>query len=89
MLHILLKDTLNTYVSSLCIFGTLCTPILHMKYIALITMGISDPFLAKTLDVMALVLSLSAVDRGFNNRSPQTKDCTIVICCFCAKQTID
>ena len=52
-------------------------------------MGISDPFLAKTLDVMALVLSLSAVDRGFNNRSPQTKDCTIVICCFCAKQTID
>lgn len=76
-------------MSSLCNFGTLCTHILHMKYIALFTMGMSDPFLAKTLDVMALVLSLSAVDRGFNNRSLQTKEKKhIFFCCVCTKQAV-
>jgi hypothetical protein len=29
----------------------------------------------------------SAVDRGFELRSGQTKDYTIDICCFCAKHT--
>jgi hypothetical protein len=35
--------------------------------------------------VMVGVLSLSAVDRGFESRSGQTKDCKIGICCFFTK----
>ena len=31
------------------------------------------------------VLALSVVDRGFELRSGQTKDCEIGICCFSAK----
>ena len=34
---------------------------------------------------MVSVLSSSAVDRGFDTRSGQTKDFKIGICCFCAK----
>ena len=34
---------------------------------------------------MASVLASSAVDRGFEYRSDQTKEYTIVICCFSAK----
>jgi hypothetical protein len=35
--------------------------------------------------VMVSVLDTSAVDRGFEYRSDQTKDYTIGICCFSAK----
>ena len=35
--------------------------------------------------VMISVLASSAVDRGFEPRSGQTKDYTIGICCFSAK----
>ena len=35
--------------------------------------------------VMVSVLASSAVDRGFEFRSGQTKDYNIGICCFCAK----
>jgi hypothetical protein len=35
--------------------------------------------------VMVSVLTTSAVDRGFEPRSGQTKDYTIGICCFTAK----
>jgi len=34
---------------------------------------------------MVSVLASSAVDRGFEPRSDQTKDCKIGICCFSAK----
>jgi hypothetical protein len=34
---------------------------------------------------MVSVLASIAVDRGFDPRSDQTKDYTIVICCFSAK----
>jgi hypothetical protein len=34
---------------------------------------------------MVSVLTSSAVDRGFEPRSGQTKDCKIDICCFSAK----
>jgi hypothetical protein len=34
---------------------------------------------------MVSVLSSSAVDRGFDTRSGQTKDFKIGMCCFCAK----
>ena len=34
---------------------------------------------------MAIVLASSAVDRGFEPRSGQTKDNTIGICCFSVK----
>ena len=36
---------------------------------------------------MVSVLALSAVDRGFESRSGQTKDYNIGICCFSAKHT--
>ena len=36
-------------------------------------------------DVMVRVFALSAVDRGFEPRSGQTKDCNIDSCCFSAK----
>jgi len=35
--------------------------------------------------VMVIVLASSIVDRGFVDRSGQTKDCKIGICCFSAK----
>ena len=35
--------------------------------------------------VMVSVLASSAVDRGFETRSDQTKDYTIGMCCFSAK----
>jgi hypothetical protein len=35
--------------------------------------------------VMVSVLTSSAVDRGFESRSSQTKDYKIGICCFSAK----
>jgi tRNA U38,U39,U40 pseudouridine synthase TruA len=38
-------------------------------------------------DVMVRVHASSAVDRGFNPRSGQTKDYRIGICCFSAKHT--
>ena len=34
---------------------------------------------------MVSVLASSVVDRGFEHRSGQTKDCKIGICCFSAK----
>ena len=34
---------------------------------------------------MVSVLALSAIDRGFEPRSDQIKDCKIGICCFSAK----
>ena len=37
--------------------------------------------------VMVSVLASSAVDRGFEHRSGQTKDYKIGICCFSAKHT--
>ena len=37
--------------------------------------------------VMVSVLASSAIDRGFEPRSGQTKDYEIGICCFCAKYT--
>ena len=37
--------------------------------------------------IMVSVLALSAVDRGFEPRSGQTKDYRIGICCFSAKHT--
>ena len=40
----------------------------------------------RTGGVMVKVLALSAVDRGFDSRSGQTKDYNIGICCFSAKQ---
>ena len=36
---------------------------------------------------MVSVLASSAVDRGFEPQSGQTKDCEIGICCFFAKHT--
>jgi hypothetical protein len=36
-------------------------------------------------DVMVSLLASSAVDRGFEPRSDQTKDYKIGMCCFCAK----
>ena len=38
-------------------------------------------------DVMANVLASSAVDRGFEPQSDQTKNYKIGICCFSAKHT--
>ena len=38
-------------------------------------------------DVMVSVLASSAVDRGFEPRSGQTKDYAIGMCCFSAKYT--
>ena len=38
-------------------------------------------------DVMVSVLASSAIDRGFEPRSGQTKDYTIGMCCFSAKYT--
>ena len=38
-------------------------------------------------DVMASMLASSAVDRGLESRSGQTKDYEIGICCFSAKPT--
>ena len=38
-------------------------------------------------DVMVSVLASSAVNRGFEPRSGQTKDYRIGICCFSAKHT--
>jgi hypothetical protein len=37
--------------------------------------------------VMVSVLTLSAIDRGFEPQSGQTKDYKIGICCFPAKHT--
>ena len=37
--------------------------------------------------IMVSVLASSAVDRGFEPRSGQTKDYNIGICCFSAKHT--
>ena len=34
---------------------------------------------------MAIMIASSAVDRGFDPRSSQTKDCKIGMCCFSAK----
>jgi hypothetical protein len=39
-------------------------------------------------DVMVSVLASSAVDRGLESRSGQTKDYKIGICCFSANHTI-
>ena len=39
-------------------------------------------------DVMVSVLASSAVDRGFEPRSGQTKDYKICICCFSAKHAV-
>jgi hypothetical protein len=36
---------------------------------------------------MVSVLASSAVGRGFEPRSDQTKDYTIGMCCFCVKHT--
>jgi len=38
--------------------------------------------------VMVSVLASSAVDRGFEPRSGQTKDYKIGICCFSAKHSV-
>ena len=38
--------------------------------------------------IMASVLVSSAVDRGLEPRSDQTKDYKIGICCFCAKHAV-
>jgi hypothetical protein len=38
--------------------------------------------------VMVSVLASSAIDRGFEHRSGQTKDCKIGICCFSAKHAV-
>ena len=37
---------------------------------------------------MVSVLASSAIDRGFEHRSGQTKDCKIGICCFSAKHAV-
>ena len=37
---------------------------------------------------MVSVLASSAVDRGFEHRSGQTKYCKIGICCFSAKHAV-
>jgi hypothetical protein len=41
----------------------------------------------RTGGVMVIMLSYSAVDRGFESRSVQTKDYVIGICCFSVKHT--
>jgi hypothetical protein len=38
--------------------------------------------------VMVSVLASSAVDRGFEPRSCQTKDCTVGMCCFSVKHAV-
>ena len=38
--------------------------------------------------VIVIMLAGSAVDRGFESRSGQTKDYTIGICCFSAKHAV-
>ena len=38
--------------------------------------------------VMVSVLASSAIDRGFDRRSCQTKDYEIGICCFSAKHAV-
>ena len=38
-------------------------------------------------DLVGSVLASSAVDRGFESRSDQTKDYEIGVCCFSAKQS--
>ena len=38
--------------------------------------------------VMVSVLASSAIDRGFDRRSGQTKDYEIGICCFFAKHAV-
>ena len=54
----------------------------------------SNPFMARCTrynimnrigGVMVSVLASSAVDRGFENRSSQTKDYNIGMCCFSVK----
>ena len=44
-------------------------------------------FIIRIDGVMVSVIASSAVDRGFESRSGQTKDCKIGICCFSAKHT--
>jgi hypothetical protein len=39
-------------------------------------------------DVMAIVLALSAVDRGFEPSSDQTNEFEIGICCFSTKHSV-
>jgi hypothetical protein len=39
-------------------------------------------------DLMAIVIALSAVDRGFEPSSDQTKDFKIEICCFSTKHAV-
>jgi len=45
-------------------------------------------FVSCICDIMVSVLSSSAVDRGLENRSGQTKDYEIGIYCFSANHTI-
>jgi hypothetical protein len=39
-------------------------------------------------DVIVIVLASSAIDRGVESRSSQTKDYEIGICCFSAKHVV-
>ena len=38
--------------------------------------------------VMVIILALSVVDRDFEPRSGQAKDCKISTCCFSTKQVV-
>ena len=53
-----------------------CDIIIHDRYLCIVySIG----------GVMASVLASGVVDRGFERRACQTKDCKIGICCFSAK----
>ena len=54
---------------------------------AIILMIVGFTFIMNLIDgVMVSMLASSAVDRGFQSQSDQTKDYKIGVCCFSAKQ---
>jgi hypothetical protein len=49
--------------------------------------GCHFPLISDITPSIVSMLTSSAVDRGFENRSGETKDYKIGICCFSAKHT--
>jgi hypothetical protein len=83
----------------LCLSCVLCTQCCHclwfyVVFFALFVLCLVYPVLNHHKinepigGVMVSVLVLSAVDRGFEPRSGQTKDNKIGICCFSAKHAV-
>ena len=74
------------------IFISHCSLLIVIKLVLCDTVSILNDFM-KSLSVidviggvMVSVFTSRVVDRGFESRSGQTKDCKIGICCFSTKQ---